>query len=66
MYYCIQGTWVWTDGTILDYTNWYPEQPGGGTAQNCMLMYSNDDYYFRWNDVSCTYTDPIVSYVCKL
>jgi hypothetical protein len=63
MYYCIQGTWVWTDGTILDYTNWYPGNPDGGTAQNCMLMYGDD---LHWNDIGCTAYDPILSYVCKL
>jgi hypothetical protein len=65
MYYCVQGTWVWTDGTALDYTNWISGEPEGGTAENCMYMYSYD-YYFRWNDLSCTYTASDLSYVCKL
>jgi hypothetical protein len=62
MYYCAQGTWVWTDGTTLDYTSWY--YPAlGGTAENCMLMYSDA---VDWNDVSCTFTASNLNYVCKL
>jgi hypothetical protein len=64
MYYCKQGTWVWTDGTILDYTNWYPGEPDGGTVKNCMFMYSNLP---NWTDASCTlFTDSKLNYVCKL
>jgi hypothetical protein len=61
MYYCIQGTWVWTDGTTLDYTNGFSS--GGGTAENCMFMYADD---VEWDDIECTAYDPILSYVCKL
>ncbi len=44
---CVQGTWEWSDGTDLTYTNWKPLQPGGGTSENCMRM-DTDQLWIDW------------------
>ncbi len=60
MHCCVQGTWVWTDGTAWNYTNWKPGQPDEGTAANCMLM-GTDQLWYDLN--TCAQTR---YYVCKL
>ncbi len=59
IYCCVQGTWVWSDGTALDYNLWGSGQGTEGTSENCMAMKPGQ----RWYDTSCTYT---TYYVCKL
>lgn len=54
----VAGTWVFTDGTAVDYSNWFTGHPnGGGTAV------SMDTTHNRWVDTneifSCTF-------VCKI
>ena len=59
-YCCVKGTWVWSDGTTLDYTNWGSGYPDGG---NC----TGSNHYApdpTWDDYDCTSTK--FYYVCKL
>jgi len=44
-----EGDFVWTDGTAVDYLNWGPVQPDGGTMQNCVFL--RDDGFW---DHPCT------------
>jgi hypothetical protein len=41
------GGWIWTDGSAVDYTNWYPGEPndGGGTEHFAELWTGG-----TWND----------------
>jgi hypothetical protein len=46
-----EGTWVWSDGTPMDFTNWKRSQPdNGGGNQDCL-----DNYYSNpeWDDNFC-------------
>ena len=45
------GTWVWTDGTPSDYYNWSPNEPNGGTGENCVELLASSS----WNDISCNH-----------
>ncbi|XP_022098538.1 alpha-N-acetylgalactosamine-specific lectin-like [Acanthaster planci] len=55
-----EGTFVWTDGSDLSYSNWASRQPdNSGNRQDCVCMRSGTG----WNDVPCTSR---MSYVCKM
>ncbi|XP_024001430.2 galactose-specific lectin nattectin-like, partial [Salvelinus sp. IW2-2015] len=30
-----EGRWMWTDGSKVDFTDWFKSDPDGGKAQNC-------------------------------
>jgi len=47
-----ESNFVWSDGTAVDYTNWYSTEPSGGDAQNCGYMYYGWDG--EWNDAPCS------------
>ncbi|KAF4532095.1 hypothetical protein B566_EDAN006189 [Ephemera danica] len=46
-----EGNWKW-DGTqeVISYNNFDSDQPGGGLAENCLLMHRSDGH---WNDFDC-------------
>jgi hypothetical protein len=52
-----QGSWVWTDGSAWDYTDWNPVPdgeppiPDGGTYENCAEFNWNG----LWYDDLCQY-----------
>jgi len=56
-----EDTWVWTDGSPVSISDWYPGQPDGGTGQNCLYIYSA--YNWQWGDDPCTW--PTYA-VCKI
>ncbi|MCB9777082.1 MAG: hypothetical protein H6742_00795 [Alphaproteobacteria bacterium] len=59
----VEGTFEWTDGAALDYTNWgvgEPNDGGGGgggelalvdSGEDCAAIQGDRDY--TWNDVPC-------------
>ena len=54
-----------------DFTNWAPDQPNGGTNEQCGSMYTEQKGENRplaapgyWNDVKCNGV-PNIGYVCK-
>jgi hypothetical protein len=43
-----EGTWLWSSGQAVSYTNWYSGEPNGGVNYNCAYLYHNGqwaDYY---------------------
>ena len=30
----VETQWVWSDGSVVDYTNWNPGEPNGGASEN--------------------------------
>jgi len=57
-------TWSWTDGDILDYTNWHENEPDngrttGGKPENCGVFTANEG----WQDYPCD--SKFNGYICK-
>jgi len=47
----LEGTFVWADGTALDYANWSDNEPNGMTeAEDCVVK----TWDGRWMDVDCS------------
>ncbi len=46
------GSFEWSDGSPVNYNNWYPGQPNNyNGSQHCVEMLNNG----QWNDQYCTY-----------
>ncbi|XP_014881082.1 ladderlectin-like [Poecilia latipinna] len=54
-----EGTWSWSDGSLMTFTNWCPGEPNnGGWNQDCMQMnYSGEKC---WDDYRCSFSLPSV------
>ncbi|KAK9976951.1 hypothetical protein ABG768_018772 [Culter alburnus] len=54
------GEWLWTDGTVNDYTNWCPVEPNNYRGpENCVEI--NWDGKRCWNDAACSVQ---LKYIC--
>ena len=51
-----EGSWVWTDGTPADWTNWNSGEPDGKKNANCLRMRSSG----KWSDTMCSKRRPFV------
>ena len=45
-----EGTWLWNDGSPLDWTYWAAPNPDGGTNENCAIWHNS---YQAWNSAAC-------------
>ena len=53
-----EGVMSWTDGTLLDYTNWNNGQPNNRDGnQHCVFMRGSDG---KWDDIVCKRTEPFL------
>jgi hypothetical protein len=48
----VEGTWVWSNGDAVTYTNWHAGEPNGGTSESCTQLGRFGDY--TWNDEPCS------------
>ncbi|XP_064876573.1 lactose-binding lectin l-2-like [Oncorhynchus nerka] len=53
----VEGRWMWSDGSKVDFIPWHPSQPDGGRSQNCVITNHFDP---RWNDQDCNYSHAFV------
>ena len=52
-----EGSWTWSDGSVMNYLNWSPNNPNNqGGTEHCM------DITTSWNDNSCNRP---LKFVCK-
>ena len=50
-----EGTFVWSDGTRLNFTYWATRQPNNFRNEDCVhTLGSLQDYRYKWNDVNCS------------
>uniref|UniRef100_A0A8C6RAU7 Layilin n=1 Tax=Nannospalax galili TaxID=1026970 RepID=A0A8C6RAU7_NANGA len=64
-----QDLYVWTDGSISKFRNWYVDEPSCG-SEVCVVMYHQPSapagiggsYMFRWNDDRCNMKN---NFICK-
>ncbi|XP_041476506.1 uncharacterized protein LOC121424795 [Lytechinus variegatus] len=54
-----EGTWEWSDGSVVSYTNWKSGEPSGGSEHCAALSWSSDGI---WNDATCWTS---YGYFCK-
>lgn len=65
-----ESSFVWSDGTHYNYTNWAPGEPSGGSEmypEECVHFRSRDDAFGKalWNDLDCTHDYNIQCFVCN-
>lgn len=61
------GTWIWTDGSVSNYTNWHPGRPRT-SPYDCAYVFaddyaSNGGWLSSWESGSCY--DVHRAFVCK-
>lgn len=56
-----EGTFVWTDGTKLDYLHWNGGEPNNAGEEDCANLTQGGGG--QWNDLACDAARP---YICKL
>ncbi|XP_068437484.1 alpha-N-acetylgalactosamine-specific lectin-like [Clinocottus analis] len=54
------GTWLWTDGSMVDYRDWYAGQPDNNGNEHC--VHTNFEGPNQWNDNKCY---RVFEFVCK-
>ncbi len=68
MFLPLKGTWVWTDGSAWDYSDWGPGEPNNVNGENCLAIgeiegYFRDSFDDYFRDDNCIYPRP---FVCKI
>ncbi|XP_060608108.1 perlucin-like isoform X1 [Ruditapes philippinarum] len=50
----IEGLWVWYKGDKpVNFTGWYPGQPGSEGDEDCAVIASRTDVFNGWHDAPC-------------
>jgi len=57
----VEGDFVWSDGTALDFEQWRTQQPDNMNNEDCVVITASGND-FRWNDGDCQSTN---GFVCK-
>ncbi|XP_067249306.1 galactose-specific lectin nattectin-like [Chanodichthys erythropterus] len=54
-----EGQWLWTDGSVYDFTNWCSGEPNNLDTENCLEI--NFTSKRCWNDETCA---DQMGYIC--
>ena len=50
-----EGTFVWNDGTPVDFIHWAKNQPNNFHNQDCIHTIGLlQDHGYEWNDINCS------------
>merc|ERR1719419_332188 len=49
-----EGMWLWSDGSAVSYTNWYPGEPNNHESEHCAQIYYWSAGRGFWNDQECS------------
>uniref|UniRef100_A0A4W5PZ44 C-type lectin domain-containing protein n=1 Tax=Hucho hucho TaxID=62062 RepID=A0A4W5PZ44_9TELE len=55
----MEGRWMWSDGSKVDFTKWHEKQPNGGVTENCVTTHYSGP---KWFDRDCN--SNLYSFVC--
>uniref|UniRef100_H3CQ11 C-type lectin domain-containing protein n=1 Tax=Tetraodon nigroviridis TaxID=99883 RepID=H3CQ11_TETNG len=57
------GSYTWTDGWPVFFTQWGPGEPSNINGEGCVAMHGGAAFHGTWNDTKCDLTKP---YICKI
>ncbi|XP_049459415.1 macrophage mannose receptor 1 [Epinephelus fuscoguttatus] len=57
------GTYQWTDGWPVLFTQWGPGEPSNIKDEGCVSMHASPHFHGTWNDTKCDIAKP---YICKI
>lgn len=57
------GSYMWTDGWPVFFTQWGPGEPTNVEDEGCVVMHGSRYFHGTWNDTKCDIAKP---YVCKI
>ncbi|KAM6975835.1 uncharacterized protein LKV04_015092 [Tautogolabrus adspersus] len=57
------GSYMWTDGWPVFFTQWGPGEPSNIKDEGCVSMHGSRAFHGTWNDTKCDLAKP---YICKI
>lgn len=57
------GSYMWTDGWPVFFTQWGPGEPSNIDGEGCVSMHGSPMFHGTWNDTKCDVSKP---YICKI
>nr|XP_020506487.1 macrophage mannose receptor 1-like [Labrus bergylta] len=57
------GSYTWTDGWPVFFTQWGPGEPSNIKDEGCVSMHGSRAFHGTWNDTKCDLAKP---YICKI
>ncbi|XP_042365609.1 macrophage mannose receptor 1 [Plectropomus leopardus] len=57
------GSYTWTDGWPVFFTQWGPGEPSNIKDEGCVSMQGSPFFHGTWNDTKCDVAKP---YICKI
>ncbi|KAF7653995.1 hypothetical protein LDENG_00075190, partial [Lucifuga dentata] len=57
------GSYKWTDGWPVLFTQWGPGEPSNIKDEGCVSMHASPFFHGTWNDTKCDQAKP---YICKI
>lgn len=57
------GSYTWTDGWPVFFTQWGPGEPSNHKDEGCVSMDAKVIFHGTWNDTKC---DQAKAYICKI
>ncbi|RVE65935.1 hypothetical protein OJAV_G00121150 [Oryzias javanicus] len=59
----VDGSYSWSDGWPVFFTQWGPGEPTNHRQEGCVSMHASKWFHGTWNDTKCDQAKP---YICKI